>query len=215
MIGSTLRVYAALGLVAGALLAAGCSTARGESAMTGDQLYRSCASCHGESGEGDTTQAAPRIAGMPRWFVASQLQRFKDGKRGKHFDDAEGLKMRAMAMQMGSKAQVDAVAEYVASLPARPTPATIHGADPAVGQAKYAVCAACHGAKGEGNEALNAPPLAGMEDWYVARQLKKFQSGVRGAVQDDPIGAQMAGMAMTVQPNEIDSVAAYVHSLAR
>ena len=29
--------------------------------------------------------------------------------------------------------------------------------DPAKGKALYATCASCHGAKGEGNQALNAP----------------------------------------------------------
>jgi len=157
---------------------------------------------------------APRIAGLPRWYVAAQLARFKDGRRGKHFDDAEGLKMRAMAMQMATAAEVEAVAAHVASLPA-PRPVQTLAADPAVGQAKFAVCSACHGAKGEGNEALNAPPLAGMDDWYVARQLKKFQSGVRGTVKDDAVGAQMAAMAMTVLPNEVDSMAVYVQSLSQ
>ncbi|MCC7008535.1 MAG: c-type cytochrome [Acidobacteria bacterium] len=211
---STLRLYAVLGLLGGAVAGAGCSVAQGATA-SGEQLYRACASCHGEAGAGDATFGAPRIAAMPRWYVASQLQRFKAGTRGRHFDDAEGLRMRAMAMQMGTQAEIDAVASYVASLPAGTSPAAVAGADPAVGQTKFAVCAACHGPKGEGNEALNAPPLAGMDDWYVARQLRKFQSGVRGAVKDDPIGAQMAGMALTVQPAEVDSVAAYVHALPR
>ena len=33
--------------------------------------------------------------------------------------------------------------------------------DPAKGKAAYAVCAACHGANGTGNKALNAPGIAG------------------------------------------------------
>ncbi|HET9025867.1 MAG TPA: c-type cytochrome, partial [Burkholderiaceae bacterium] len=40
-------------------------------------------------------------------------------------------------------------------------------ADPAAGQALYAVCAACHGAEGEGNPAMNAPKLAGQGPWYL------------------------------------------------
>ena len=47
-------------------------------------------------------------------------------------------------------------------------------AQPAVGQAQYAVCAACHGAQGEGNQMLNAPRLAGQGAWYIARQLDHF-----------------------------------------
>lgn len=209
-----LRVGAAIAVLVAAAAGAGCGVARGEAALSGAQLYGSCSSCHGTTGEGNASLGAPRIAGMPRWYVAAQVQRFKDGRRGRHFDDVEGLKMRAMAMQMATPAQVEAVATYVASLPVRPSQPTLT-ADPAAGQAKFAVCSACHGAKGEGNEALNAPPLAGMGDWYVARQLRKFQAGVRGAVKDDPIGAQMAGMAMTVLPAEVDSVAVHVQSLSK
>ena len=49
-------------------------------------------------------------------------------------------------------------------------------ADAAAGQATYAVCTACHGAQGEGNQALNAPKLAGQPSWYLARQLHNFQA---------------------------------------
>ena len=31
--------------------------------------------------------------------------------------------------------------------------------DPAKGRALYATCASCHGANGEGNQALNAPAI--------------------------------------------------------
>ena len=42
------------------------------------------------------------------------------------------------------------------------------------------LCAACHGAQGEGNRQLNAPKLTGLEDWYLQRQLKYFKQGARG-----------------------------------
>ena len=38
--------------------------------------------------------------------------------------------------------------------------------DATKGKAAYAVCAACHGANGMGNKALNAPKIAGQEPWY-------------------------------------------------
>ncbi len=41
--------------------------------------------------------------------------------------------------------------------------------DAATGKALYAVCAACHGAQGEGNQALNSPKLSGQEEWYLIR----------------------------------------------
>lgn len=199
-------------VLAAAVAGAGCGVARGASRVSGDQLYRACASCHGPAGQGDAAVGAPRIAGLPAWYLSSQLERFQGGLRGKHPDDVEGLKMRAMSRQMLSKMEVDAVAAYVSAMP-KATNAPTLSVDTAAGQAKFMICSTCHGPKGEGNQQLNAPPIAGLDDWYVARQLKKFQGGIRGSVKDDAVGAQMMGMAMAVPPNEIDSVAAYIHSL--
>ncbi len=85
--------------------------------------------------------------------------------------------------------------------------------DPAAGKALYAPCAACHGANGEGNLALNAPAIAGQEAWYIARQLKNFKEGIRGG-PNDPFGSQMAPMAKLLATDaDIENVAAYVASL--
>ena len=213
----TVRLFGA-GVVAGLMLV-GVSTSACSggvaSAITGRDLYRSCESCHGLSGEGDVRVGAPQIAGLPAWYVSSQLQRFQQGLRGKHPDDVEGLRMRAMASQMMSKAEIDAVASHIAGLTPRAKAAPALNGDPAAGASFYAVCAACHGPKGEGIQQMNAPPLAMFEDWYVARQLRKFQSGVRGRIAEDPVGLQMSGMAMTVPAEAVDNVAAYVHGLSK
>ena len=87
-------------------------------------------------------------------------------------------------------------------------------ADVAVGQSLYAVCSACHGAQGEGNVALNAPALAGQEQWYLKRQVKHFQQGLRGAEASDTYGAQMAPMALTLADDSaVNNVTAYIASL--
>ncbi|MDZ4730012.1 MAG: c-type cytochrome [Xanthomonadales bacterium] len=87
-------------------------------------------------------------------------------------------------------------------------------AQASVGQAQFAVCAACHGAQGEGNQMLNAPRLAGQGAWYVARQLDHFKHGLRGANTEDAFGMQMAPMAATLADDTaIRNVAAYIASL--
>jgi cytochrome c oxidase subunit II len=123
--------------------------------------------------------------------------------------------MRAMALQMLTEAEIQAVSSHVSGLPRAPKAAPALAGDPSAGQSFYAVCTACHGPNGEGNEQLSAPPIAQLEDWYVARQLRKFQTGVRGRAADDVIGMQMYGMAMTVPAEAVDHVAAYVHSLSK
>ena len=111
---------------------------------------------------------------------------------------------------------VETQAEYDAWLDAQPTFAETQAqaaANPAAGQAQYAVCAACHGAQGEGNQALNGPKLAGQQAWYIERQLKYFKAGVRGG-EGDTNGQAMAPMAnMLVDDNAIRNMAAYIASL--
>ena len=88
--------------------------------------------------------------------------------------------------------------------------------DPEKGKVLFATCAACHGANGEGMEALNAPRLAGQEEWYVIRQLTNFKNGIRGTNPKDVYGMQMAPMSQTL-PNEqaMEDVAAYIKSLGK
>jgi cytochrome c oxidase subunit 2 len=82
------------------------------------------------------------------------------------------------------------------------------------GRTAFAVCAACHGANGEGNETLNAPNLTGLSAWYLERQLLNFKHGLRGAGSDDTFGAQMAPMAATLPDKAaIRNVSAYIDSL--
>ena len=82
------------------------------------------------------------------------------------------------------------------------------------GAANYAVCSACHGANGEGNQALNAPKLAGQQYWYLRQQLKYYKTGVRGTNPDDTYGAQMAPMAATLVNDTVTSnVIAYIGTL--
>lgn len=111
---------------------------------------------------------------------------------------------------------VETQEEYDAWLDSQPTFAetqAVAAADPAAGQAQYAVCAACHGAQGEGNQALNGPKLAGQQAWYVERQLKYFQNGVRGG-EGDTAGQAMAPMAnMLADDNAIRNMAAYISTL--
>lgn len=77
--------------------------------------------------------------------------------------------------------------------------------------AAYAVCAACHGANGEGNVALNGPALAGQEAWYVERQLKNFKAGIRGSHKDDVFGMQMRPMAsMLTNDAAVTKMANYI-----
>jgi len=108
-------------------------------------------------------------------------------------------------------------AAYQSWLGAQPTYAQWRArpkADPAAGEALYAVCSACHGAQGEGNPTMNAPKLAGQDAWYLRRQLAHFKKGARGAHSNDVFGKVMAPMAATLPDDAaIANVAAYIGTL--
>jgi len=52
-------------------------------------------------------------------------------------------------------------------------------------------CTVCHGAQGNGNPAIRAPKISGMESWYLRRQLEAFRTGMRGTHPDDTAGQEM------------------------
>ena len=75
----------------------------------------------------------------------------------------------------------------------------------------YKPCAACHGAAGEGNEALGAPTLVNLDDWYARRQLEHFRAGVRGSHPDDAFGQTMAAQSAALgDALDIDAVLAQI-----
>jgi cytochrome c oxidase subunit 2 len=86
--------------------------------------------------------------------------------------------------------------------------------DVVAGKASYAVCAACHGANGEGNIAMNAPKLSGQGPWYLDRQLRQFKLAARGTHEKDTFGKMMAPMAATLADDAaIANVVAYIATL--
>ena len=216
VVGVRAPVLVALITTIGVSLTACMSTPAAGSPDEGLALFEDyCMPCHGANGAGQENIAAPSIANLPAWYVAAEVHKFREGARGTHFDDIEGMRMRPMALTLETDAQVAAVAGYVASLPAqRPAP-TISG-DAEKGKASYAVCSACHQADGSGSEVLNAPPLTKQPDWYLAKQVHKFKDGVRGANPLDKSGATMAPMARTLANDEaINNVMAHIQTLGK
>jgi cytochrome c oxidase subunit 2 len=117
---------------------------------------------------------------------------------------------------MRGSVTVDTQEDFDAWLAEQPTFAetqSLAAPNLAAGQAQYAACAACHGQNGEGNQALNAPKLAGQQAWYIERQLNHFKVGARGG-EGDTNGAQMIAFAGMLTTDEaVRNVAAYISSL--
>ncbi|QFU77439.1 c-type cytochrome [Halioglobus maricola] len=86
--------------------------------------------------------------------------------------------------------------------------------DAAAGAASYATCVACHGDNGQGNKAMSAPRINHLEQVYVAAQLNKFRSGVRGGQGATPTAMTMAPMAAVLADDAaVANVAAYIAGL--
>jgi cytochrome c oxidase cbb3-type subunit III len=123
--------------------------ARNPKAMAlGERLFaNNCAACHGSDAHG--SKGFPNLTDKDwLWGGTPELiaETITNGRQGM---------MPAIAAAVGSAQDVRNVANYVLSLSGSP-----HNSIAASeGRAKFAVCSACHGADGKGNQALGAPNL--------------------------------------------------------
>jgi len=195
-----------------ALAAAIPSPARAEQNARGAEIFQLCVQCHGQAGEGNHVTLAPNIAGLPEWYLLAQLQNFHSGARGTNPEDTGGLRMYPMSQTLKTEDDIQAIAAYVAALPAVPSAPTLTGGDPAHGAQLYAVCQTCHGPDGAGNQALGSPRIAGQADWYLLSSLQKLKAGTRGGY---PNAVIMRGMAGTLADEQaMKDVIAHIQSLS-
>jgi cytochrome c oxidase cbb3-type subunit 3 len=114
----------------------------------GERLFiNNCAACHGSDAKG--SKGFPNLTDGDWLYGGSHekiIETLNQGRQGN---------MPPMAAAVGSAQDVRNLAQFVLSLSDSP-----HNAIAAnEGKAKFAVCAACHGANGKGNQALGAPNL--------------------------------------------------------
>ena len=200
--------------------------------VAGEAAYAVCSSCHGANAEGNKAMHAPGLAGMESEYMKRQLRHFKRGVRGAHEDDTCGRTMAPMAMMLADASAINNVVSYIGTLSGQ---AEFDGAadyslstaaerfelsssgDPKKAAALYgSTCAECHGEAGEGIWTVNAPALAGLEDWYLASQIKNFRNGIRGRHADDLYGLQMGLVSNTMTDDQaIYDMAAYIATLGQ
>ena len=162
-----------------------------------------CLTCHGLKGQGDGHRS-PRLAGLDRGYIARQLGHYADGQRS-------DPRMVGVAKALtGEERQL--VAAYYAAL--RPVAACPSAAIrvPALysrGDAGRGIpaCAACHGARGQGN--AGNPALAGQPAAYLDQQMKAWRDGHR---YGDPLGL-MTRIAKALTPAESAALTAYASGL--
>ncbi len=117
---------------------------------------------------------------------------------------------KTSAPAVASTAARPATASTSAATPSAAAPAPSNAAaesaaikpgDITAGQAKAAVCGACHGIDGNSSNP-QYPKLAGQGEAYIAHQLASFKAGKR----QNPI---MLGMATPLSPQDMQNVGAY------
>jgi cytochrome c553 len=78
--------------------------------VKGQQLYITCAACHGLQGEGKPAMKSPKIAGQYDWYLSSSIMKYRDGLRGADPKDQTGLMMAGMVKNLSDQQIADVVA---------------------------------------------------------------------------------------------------------
>ncbi|MBY6346743.1 cytochrome c4 [Providencia rettgeri] len=137
----------------------------------------SCASCHGEAGEG--AGITPRLAGMPEAYLLKQLEDFAQGTRLN-----ESMQYVARGLKPDDMKELST---YYAKLPAPAINVPSSEANLARGEALFhkgdwkqnvPACISCHGSQGEG-VGTSFPPLAAQQADYLFSQLSAWKGGHR------------------------------------
>ncbi len=193
------------------VVAAGHTVAMGGASANGAQY--ACFTCHGGNGAGDSAGAVPRLAGLPAFYLAAQLEKYASGER-----QNEIMTPIAQALEAD---EMRAVATYYAAM--EPALAATTGAPPATGdlvqhgaslsaigsaQAMIPACANCHGPYGTGM-APSVPPLAGQGSAYMSARLKAWRQLDPAEHPDNP----MVSIAVMMSDRDIEASATYFEAL--
>ena len=162
----------------------------------GQRLFlNNCAQCHGSDARG--SKGFPNLADND-WLGLSTMEAVKttiiQGRNGM---------MPPMAAAVGTPDDVKNVANYVLSL----SGSAHNGIAAQLGKAKFASCAACHGADGKGNTALGAPNLTD-KIWLHGRDEQAIANIVtQGKINNMPPQGRL------LTPEQVHVLAGYVLSL--
>ncbi|MBX2847998.1 MAG: c-type cytochrome [Acidiferrobacterales bacterium] len=174
-----------------------------------------CSRCHGANGEGIEGMQAPRLAGMPAPYVKAQFVQFLEGIRGSEQDGRWAAQMTYYIKTLSERhmAAMDDIVAYIEALPEPEIEQTVFADDQKGSQIYSQQCAVCHGTDGLGIVALKSSRLAGLQDWYLIKQMYKYRDGRRGAQREDRVGVQMVAVAKALSEDDIENVISYLNQL--
>lgn len=168
-----------------------------EAKAIGERLFmNNCAQCHGSDAHG--SRGFPNLTDGD-WIHGGSPEKIKEtitnGRIGM---------MPPMAAAVGTEEDVKNVANYVLSL----SGSSHDAARAALGKEKFALCAACHGEEGKGNQAIGSLNLTDniwLHGAGEASIIKRINAGITN---------QMPAQASKFSPEQIHVLAAYVWGLS-
>ncbi len=164
----------------------------------GERLFlNNCAQCHGSNGRG--SKGFPNLTDND-WLYGGTHDIIKTTITG----GRNGV-MPPMAAALGTADDVRNVANYVLSLSASPH----DQARAELGKAKFAVCAACHGPEGKGNQVIGAPNLTDKIWLHGFGEAAIVQTITNGR------NNMMPAQASRLTPEQIHVLGAYVWNLSQ
>lgn len=136
-------------------------------ARRGDQIFATCAACHGVDGSGLPDGSVPVIGSQHYPVLLRQLIDYRHAERWDiRMEHVSRLKVMQTPQDLAD------VAALIASL--QPMGPTMHGSGEFLtngARVYFERCEACHGATGQGNADRGVARLAGQHPEYLIRQF--------------------------------------------
>lgn len=172
----------------------------------GEQLAKSCISCHGEKGI-SAMGMFPSLAGQTANYTYKQLRDYADEKRNNPL-------MSSIAKGLSEQESAD-LAAWFQSLSTAENKTSKQDLSKAVvlvdkgnGKKILPPCFACHGSSGEGQR-MDTPALAGQQAEYTINTLLEYKKGTR----HNDIYSRMRVIAKQLSEEEIKQLGAYYQQL--
>jgi cytochrome c oxidase cbb3-type subunit 3 len=168
-----------------------------EAKAIGERLFmNNCAQCHGSDAHGSI--GFPNLTDHD-WLYGGDPETIKQSIT----NGRQGM-MPPMAAMVGNEEDIKNVANYVLSL----SSSKHDEARANLGKEKFAVCAACHGANGEGNQMMGAPNLADNTWLHGAGEKAIIKRIHEGKVN------QMPAQGEKFSAEQIHVLTAYIYGLS-
>ena len=171
------------------------------------RINKTCALCHGQYSQGTPGMMSPRLAGLPKEYIAKEMRYYRDGTR-----EYAPMVVTSQITAMSDK-DIDDISEYLGDLDIRhmglPEIPQYPDGDAGSGQEIFMrECKGCHASSGHGKPHKGFPPIAGQYASYLLNQIDRFRSKARFH-DDDPNDDLFTEFSST----DLDNIIAFVTRL--